>query len=318
MGTEGSKDGDRRTSCSPSSWTKDDPQRDAVLIPASKILISRCSGLPNEDSLPPSHEAGPVPAPPARRVLRGPHAFGCQQCLEGGRPKQSKSFSVLSAGSFAPPSLGHGLAEMLRVALSCLFVWAASQAVSSRNNRIFSFVRVGKIKHDLNSLLELHQMSPPGHELSGSQGEAALPSTGGTFPNTAAQAMYPRDHPGSFPSLATRRLPVLPDTEEAGGLCPMLSSTCGKSKSTPVCAQGCTSSTYTPSLSPPSQGSSGVPHSTNWDRAHLVTSTLGQLQDHRGLLGQLQEEHSASFKHKAHLAKRPMVASRSPRLPPLG
>lgn len=77
-------------------------------------------------------------------------------------------FCSLSEGSFAQSSLGHGSAEMLRVTSSCLFVWAASQAASSRNNGIFSFVRAGKIKCDLNSLLALHQMNPAGHKLSGS------------------------------------------------------------------------------------------------------------------------------------------------------
>lgn len=77
-------------------------------------------------------------------------------------------FCSLSEGSFAQSSLGHGSAEMPRVTSSCLFVWAVSQAASSRNNGIFSFARAGKIKCDLNSLLALHQMSPPGHKLSGS------------------------------------------------------------------------------------------------------------------------------------------------------
>ena len=138
----------------------------------------------------------------------------------------------LSAGSFAQSSLGHSSAEMPRVTLSCLFVWAASQAASSRNNRIFSFVCSGKIKCDLNSLLDLHQMSPPGHELSGSRGGAALPSTARTFPAKAAEAARPGDHLRSFRSLSDRfrRLPGLPAAEEADGLRPASSSTCGESK----------------------------------------------------------------------------------------
>lgn len=83
----------------------------------------------------------------------------------GGRTAKAERipglFCSLSAGSFAQSSLGHSSAEMPRVTLSCLFVWAASQAASSRNNGIFSFVCAGKIKCDLNWLLDLHQVSPP-------------------------------------------------------------------------------------------------------------------------------------------------------------
>lgn len=80
---------------------------------------------------------------------RGLHSFGCQQCLVGRTAKAEQIHAIfcsLSAGSFALSSLGHGLEEMLRVTLSCLFVWAAIQAASSRNNRDFSFVHEGKIK----------------------------------------------------------------------------------------------------------------------------------------------------------------------------
>lgn len=86
----------------------------------------------------------------------------------------------------------------------------------------------------------------------------------------------------------------------------------------PLCAQGCTSSTHMPTCSPASQGNLGVPHKTHWTQASLMNSALGQLQDHEGLLGQLQEESSALSKHKVCLAKRPAVVSRSARLPPLG
>jgi len=43
--------------------------KDAVLIPASEMLVTQCSGLPNEESLPfcPHHKAGPVAASPAPR-----------------------------------------------------------------------------------------------------------------------------------------------------------------------------------------------------------------------------------------------------------
>lgn len=49
-----------------------------------------------------------------------------------------------------------------------------------------------------------------------------------------------------------------------------------------------------------------------------MTSVLTELQVYEGLLGQLQEEYSALFRHKVCLAKMLVVASRSPRLPPLG
>lgn len=157
------------------------------------MLITWCSGLPNEDSLPfsPHYKSGPVLAPPASQeewclgdpLLQVPAAFGGRTATAEQNPGL---FCSLSAGSFAQSSLGHGSAEMPRVTLSCLFVWAASQADSSRKNGIFSFVRAGKIKCDLNSLLDLHQIRPPGHELSGSRGGAALPCTVRTFPTRAA------------------------------------------------------------------------------------------------------------------------------------
>lgn len=161
---------------------------------------------------------------------------------------------------------------MPRVTLSCLFVWAASQAANSRNNGIFSFVHVGKIKCDLNSQLDLHQMSPPGHELSGSQGGAALPSTVRTFPDGTAQAAQLGDHPCFFRLLAARRLPGLPSTEKAGGLCPASSSTTGCS---PLRAQGCTSSTCAPTHCPASQGNLGIPHETCWTQDSFMTPALG-------------------------------------------
>lgn len=161
---------------------------------------------------------------------------------------------------------------MPRVTLSCLFVWAASQAANSRNNGIFSFVHVGKIKGDLNSQLDLHQMSPPGHELSGSQGGAALPSTVRTFPHGTAQAAQLGDHPCFFRLLAARRLPGLPATEKAGGLRPASSSTTGCS---PLRAQGCASSTRMPTHCPASQGNLGIPHETCWTQDSLMTPALG-------------------------------------------
>lgn len=185
---------------------------------------ARCSPLP---SFSPTIKLALFlpPQPTARRVPgtkrdSGP-GFACCELIQtllpqapaafGGRRANAEQipclFCSLSAGSFVQSSLGHGSAEMPRVTLSSLFVWAASQAASSRNNGIFSFVRAGKIKCDLNSLLALHQMSPPEHELSGSRGGAALPSTARTFPRQKCSGSEAQRLPCSFGPLAARKMP---------------------------------------------------------------------------------------------------------------
>lgn len=230
-------------------------------------------------------------------------------------------FCSLSAGSFAQSSLGHSSAEMPRVTLSCLFVWAASQTASSRNNGILSFVHAGKIKCDLNSLLDLHHMSPPGHELSGSRGGAALPSTGRTFPARAAQALRWDIAPASSDHLLPEGcLGCLPQKRLVASvlLLPPLVVRVRGMGHPPLRAQVCNSSTCTPNCSPASQGNLGVSHKTHWTQATLMSSALGQHQDHKGLLDELQEECSALSKCKVCLAKRLEVASRSSMFPPLG
>lgn len=62
----------------------------------------------------------------------------------------------------------------------------------------------------------------------------------------------------------------------------------------------------------------GCPPKISLAQVPLITSVLTELQVYEGLLGQLQEEYSALLRHKVCLAKMLVVASRSPRLPPVG
>lgn len=174
-------------------------------------------------------------------------------------------FCSLSAGAFAQPSLGDSSAEMPRVSLSRLFVWAASQAASSRNDGIFSLVRAGKMKCDLNSLLDLHQMNPPRARAARQLRRGSpFPALGELSPPeqhrqpsreialTPSDPVLPESCPGSLPQkrLVASILPPPPPT--AGGR--------GRP---PLHAQGCASGTRTPTHSPGLPGNLGVPRKTH-------------------------------------------------------
>lgn len=229
-------------------------------------------------------------------------------------------FCSLSAGSFAQPSLGHSSAEMPSITLSRLFVWAVSQAASSRNDGIFSLVCAGKIKCDLNSLLDLHQMSPPrARAVRQPRRGSPFPALGELSPPeqrrqhrrdialTPSDPVLPESCPGCLPQKRLVAFIPPPPPPTAGGR--------GRP---PLHAQGCASGTRTPTRSPASQGTWVSPTKLTGLRPFSMTSALGQLQDHEGLLGQLREGRSAFSKREVRLAKKPAVASRSRRRPPLG
>lgn len=181
-------------------------------------------------------------------------------------------------------------------------------------------MHAGKIKCDLNSLLDLHQMSPSGHELSGNRGRGGLPIPAQgehSLPEQHRQHGWEIKPAPSHCLLPEGCLGCLP-WKRLVACIPLPPPTVIRARYLPLRARGCASSTHMPPCSSASQENLGAPHKTQWTQATLMTSALGQLQDHEGLLGQLQKERSALCKSKVHLAKRPVMAFRSPRLPSLG